>query len=479
MNIFKYFQKKGYNTLDVSFYRKIEEWKGWYNGNVRGFSNYKIYTGRGTWKRCRRKTIGLAKKICEDMADLLLNERVAITYSHKTTGRFVDQVLEDNNFRVLGNEYQERKAGVGTVAYVPYLYDMMLAEDGSVRSGKIGIDYVSAENIFPTAWNNEKVTECIFAFPKTYLRNHYLHLQHHHLTGSGEDKQYVIDNMVIEIMAGSQEGKELTPEQWRQLRPFETLAEHLETGSAEPQFVIDKLNLVNNADPDESNPMGVALFANALDILRKIDIEYDSYSNEFEMGRKRIFVRPELLNSRNGTPAFDPDDSVFYSLPEDYGGDQDKPLIESVDLSLRADEHSKAITDDLNICSMRCGFGTARYEFDRGSIQTATQVISENSDMYRTLQKHELILDSVLKELIAIIIRLGISCGNAGLNPDTDIQIDFDDSIIEDKQTERACDRQDVAIGAMQLWEYRAKWYAEPEETAKAMVQMDDRDVIE
>ena len=80
MNIFKYFQKKGYNTLDVSFYRKIEEWKGWYNGNVRGFSNYKIYTGRGTWKRCRRKTIGLAKKICEDMADLLLNERVAITY---------------------------------------------------------------------------------------------------------------------------------------------------------------------------------------------------------------------------------------------------------------------------------------------------------------------------------------------------------------------------------------------------------------
>ena len=63
--------------------------------------------------------------------------------------------------------------------------------------------------------------------------------------------------------------------------------------------------------------------------------------------------------------------------------------------------------------------------------------------------------------------------------PDTDIQIDFDDSIIEDKQTERACDRQDVAIGAMQLWEYRAKWYAEPKETAKAMVQMDDRDVIE
>lgn len=50
---------------------------------------------------------------------------------------------------------------------------------------------------------------------------------------------------------------------------------------------------------------------------------------------------------------------------------------------------------------------------------------------------------------------------------ETDITIDFDDSIIEDKQTERQEDRQDVAMGAMSLQEYRAKWYGETEEVAE------------
>ena len=50
--------------------------------------------------------------------------------------------------------------------------------------------------------------------------------------------------------------------------------------------------------------------------------------------------------------------------------------------------------------------------------------------------------------------------------PYGDVTVDFDDSIIEDKQTERAEDRKDVAMGAMGLPEYRAKWYGETEEVA-------------
>lgn len=40
------------------------------------------------------------------------------------------------------------------------------------------------------------------------------------------------------------------------------------------------------------------------------------------------------------------------------------------------------------------------------------------------------------------------------------------DSIIEDKETERSRDRQDVSMGVMSLVEYRAKWYGESEEDA-------------
>lgn len=148
-------------------------------------------------------------------------------------------------------------------------------------------------------------------------------------------------------------------------------------------------------------------------------------------------------------------------------------MISAVDLALRVEQHSRAINDDLNYLSLKCGFGPQHYRFEGGQVKTATEVISENSDMYRRLKKHEIILEHVLTDLVRIIIRMGNAIG-AGLNEDPEIDIRFDDSIIEDKQAERSADRQDVAMGAMPLWEYRAKWYSEDEATAKAMVQVEE-----
>lgn len=228
--------------------------------------------------------------------------------------------------------------------------------------------------------------------------------------------------------------------------------------------MIDRLNIVNNWHSD--NPMGVAIFANSLDVLQGIDSIYDSYINEFTLGKKRIFVAPEMLGmDLYGNPVFDPDDVIFYQLPEGFLKDGGKP-IESVDMEIRAEQHEKGINDSLNMLSMKCGFGQNHYRFENGSIQTATQVISENSDMFRSINKHELILEPVLKELIRIIARLGKVIG-ASTNPETEIVVVFDDSIIEDKQAERQSDRQDVSMGVMSLAEYRAKWYGETEKEAE------------
>lgn len=465
MNIISYMQKRGIDTVDSSFYRRIEEWQSWYKSRVKGFSFYRVYSGQGTYNKRRRKSLGMAKKLCEDIADLLLNEKVMIKIDDTATDEFVKKVLERNRFMVVGNEYQERKAYSGTAAYIPYLDNMEIDEVGNVYSGEIGINYVSGLGIFPISWHNGMITECAFAFTKTVNRKKYVHIQFHML----ESGKYVIENAVLECQSGSREGKELRPEEWKQLKLFANLVEKIYTDSSEPQYVIDRLNIVNNADDDESNPMGIAIFANAIDVLKKLDTEYDSYSNEFELGRKRIFVAPEMLRNKDGSPAFDPEDSVFYQLPDDYS-EKGENMIHEINMDIRAEAHSKAINDDLNYLSLKCGFGTSRYKFEAGNVKTATEVISENSDMFRTLKKHEVILDDVLKELIRIIIRLGLIL-NIPLNPDAEITIDFDDSIIEDKDAERNTDRQDVAMGTFQAYEYRAKWRGESEEEAKSKIQ--------
>lgn len=469
MNIFRYFKKKGIDTIDSTFYAKIAQWDSWYRGDVKRFHWYRVYRGASRYERCHRKSLGMAKKISEDIADLLLNEKVKITIKDEATAKFVNAVLEDANFNVQANEYQERKAACGTVAYVPYLTNLVLDEEGNAVSGDVKINYVVAKNIYPTAWENSRVTECVFLFEKTYQRKKYANFQYHHLLpftdpDTGEESfQYVIDNSVVLCSDGT--GRELTPEEWNQIPSFAGLAARIETGSDQPQFVIDKLNIANNVDEDDTNPMGVSIFANAVDVLAKIDLEYDSYANEFTLGRKRIFVAPEMLGTQDGSPVFDPNDSVFYQLPEDYFKDTHEALHES-NPALRVAEHEQAINNDLNLLSFKVGFGTQYYRFDRGNVATATQVISENSDMYRTICKHEIILEDVLKDLVRIIIRLGKASGHTGLVENTDIAISFDDSIIEDSSAERQEDRNDVAMGAMSLAEYRAKWYGETEEVA-------------
>lgn len=468
MDVFAYFRNKGIDTLDKTFYRQIEVWRSWYKSNVRKFHKYRVYRGNGTSVNCTRYALGMAKKVCEDMADLLLNERVIITIADEATDTFVKGVLEANRWDELGNEYQEWKSALGTVAYVVYVSDAVVDEEGNMKGGTVGINYVEAANIYPTSWKNKVVTECIFTFPATCKRKKYIQFQYHRLEDvPGEGRlQYVIENSVVENTTGA--GKELTPEQWEAIPAFSGLVERIETGSDQPLFIIDRLNLVNNADEDTTNPMGVSLFANGLDIVRKIDLEYDSYANEFSLGRKRIFVAPELLTMQNGNAVFDPEDAVFYELPEDYfKNSESKEAMREVNMELRIEEHSRAITDDLNWLSLKCGFGTNRYKFENGGVKTATEVISEDSDLYRSLTKHELVLNRVLIQLIRTIIRVGISIGVPNLNAETDIAIAFDDSIIEDKVAERQSDRQDVSMGVMGLPEYRAKWYGETLEKAQ------------
>ena len=451
INVITFLKKKGYDTISGDQYRAIQVWQSWYQSNVRGFHRYRIHNGTNTVK-CDRLAAGMAKMLSEDLADDLMNEKVEITIADESEKVFVDEVLEQNNWSVQSNSYQERKCYTGTVGYVPFLDGIEADAEGKIiaGAGTVKINYFDAGDIYPLSWLNGIITECAFVSVHTVKGKKYAHIQAHVL----ESHKYVIQNYVVECTAGA--GTEILPDAWKQLRPFERMAEKVYTDSDRRQFVIDRLNNVNNIDSD--CPMGVAVFANAIDQLKGIDIVFDSYVNEFILGKKRIFVAPEMLSlNENGDPVFDPNDVTFYQLPE--GGTGDKPLIE-IDMNIRADAHSRAINDFLNILSVKCGFGTQHYRFENGSIQTATQVISENSDMYKTIKKHEIILDSALKELVHIILRLGNVLGR-GLDEEAEVLVDFDDSIIEDKGTERQEDRQDVAMNVMRLEEYRAKWYNE------------------
>lgn len=450
MNIQKKLEELGFNTVPQSFYSLIGMWKEWYDGNARDFHNYSVYNGI-EYLDCHRYSLGMAKKVSEDWANFLLNEKVTITLEGDAEQSFVDGVLADNNFRVKGNEMQERKAWSGTTAIVPHVDGTVVDEStGEVKEfGRIKIDYHTAPAIYPLSWENGVVTECAFASQWRTAEGEYTYIQIHKV----ENGLYVIENKVFL-------GEEEVP--LSSVRGFENVVEEIHTNSEKPQFIIDRLNIAN---PIEDCPMGVSVFACAIDQLKAADIAYDSYVNEFVLGKKRIVVKPEATKDINGRPIFDARETIYYSLPEDS---QSGSIMEQVDMTLRTREFNAGIQDMLNMLSSKCGFGENHYRYDNGSVATATQVISENSNLFRTIKKHELILEEVLISLCRTILRMGNDYMGMGLNEDVEISVDFDDSIVEDEQSNFSRDMQLLSAGIMNAWEFRAKWMNEDEKTAKA-----------
>ena len=436
VSIQEYLKKQGFKVAEDETTKLIDVWQSWYKGYVKDFHHYTVYNGVDVVKKDRYR-LNMAKTICEDWANLLLNEKVKI-YTGTDFDKELEKVFEYNNFRVKGNQLIELAFALGTGAFVQYLD----------ASGEVVIDFIRAGMIFPLSWDNGYVNECAFGSMRERDGKKQYYIQIHKLN---EQNTYVIENHIVDAETGDE------------IELDEGLLPEVDTGSEIPLFQIITPNIVNNIDLD--SPYGISVYANAIPQLKGCDIVYDSYINEFDLGKKRIMVplsMAKIQMGENGVtkPVFDKNDTVFYALPGDRNGDG---KIDTFDPQIRADEHDRGINKALDLLSFKCGMGTGRYRFENGTVKTATEVISDKSELYQSLKKHEIVLDSALTDMVKAI-------GQLKGETIEKVSIDFDDSIIQDKETERQQDRQDVAMGVMPPWEYRAKWYGETEKEAKAKI---------
>ena len=403
-----YLQKrKSFGTVADSTYNHISDWLAWYRGSVKKFHTYWIYDGIQSKKQERYK-LGMAKKVCEDWANLLLNEKVAIK-----AGDFDEkllEILETNNFFVRANQLIEITFALGTGALVEYLD----ADENPM------IDYIRADMIYPLSWDNGDITECAFGSIKTVNEEERIYLQLHRkgIREKGEDANlYYIENKYLDAKTGDE--AEL-PDDIKEIVP---------TKCDKPLFQIITPNIVNNLELD--SPMGISVFANAVDQVKGSDLVYDSYMNEFVLGRKRILVpysqaKIDMQKAGNAEPVFDPNDTVYFVMPGDRQGDM-KPT--EVDMSIRAAEHEQGINKCLDLMSLKCGMGTGRYKFDKGGVKTATEVISDKDDLYQNLQKHKTPVSTALVGMVKALYFLEKGSG------DIEVTVDLDDSIIEDTNT--------------------------------------------
>lgn len=442
MKLENWFNQKGY---DLSAWQQmspyIELWKQWHAGHVPRFHVYTMHDGRKK-RFVQRRSISMANQICGDYADFLLNERVDYNIGDEELTKIIkDLVLDPNDFNLVSNKAVELTWALGTGAFVRSINNLVVDPTGfstSTEDTNIIIDFVSAQGIIPLTYKGNNVSECAFISSATEDGDTMIYVALHLLN---ENATYRIENFKFII----NQDKNLK-------RVYDdTIIKVFETKNKLPWFNIIRPNVTNTINLD--SPYGISVFHKSIKQLEDLDTIYDSFVNEFKLGKKRLFIDTSVLkvNEKTGDPIFDDNDVLFYQLGGISYGESDsspKSMITESNMTLRIGDHKEGIETSLNLISKNVGLGADYYSFEKGSLATATQVVSENSELYRSIKKQEIPIDNALHDLFLSILEMGETHKIGGItrevtiqNEDStsetrlaDVSIKFDDSIIEDEQ---------------------------------------------
>ena len=178
----------------------------------------------------------------------MLNDKCSITIKDQDV---LDEVLADNNFWVEGNNLVEKYMALSMCATVESLENVTIDDKGYVvkpDKAKVKYDYIPAKKIYPITFYKGKLTECAFVSEGTNTVN----ISIHKLNAK---KEYEVIKVTLTFGKGGSIGKE-------DVYTFQTK-------SKKPLYQIWKANVANNKDID--SPLGISIFANAIDTLKAID----------------------------------------------------------------------------------------------------------------------------------------------------------------------------------------------------------------
>ncbi len=461
--------KLGYSISD-KYYGKIDEWLCWWRGYFKPFHHMTFSNGK---RRIERDlyTLKMGKKVCEDWASILLNSKTHIKISDERTNLFVqgrretEGVLGANSFWTKCNRLIEKSFAAGTGAVTIHASGVRLSGGGNDLNVEISPDaalnfnYLSADYIIPLTVDNGKIIEAAFASESTEKGKKYLLLEIHTLD---KNQNYVIENRRF-LAENGQLTEENLPS--NMIRRFCT-------GSPVPWFAIFMPNIEN--DVPDNNGLGASIIHGAIDALKAVDLCFNNFCADFYLGQKKVFMEKSLVEITEDGVEIAPDDVhqqlfTFINFPTESQGDG-KKFIQEFNPALRVDDNTKGVQSALDYLSFKCGLGNKHYQFNGGTVVTATQYTGDKQDLIQNADKHYAEVEQFLLSLVRSVIHIGKNLMGADIAENAEIDIDFDRSVIIDDTAERLQDLQEVRDGVKAPWEFRVKYYGDTEEDAKKIL---------
>lgn len=452
VNLFKkdVFELNGVPAFREYYTLFIFVWQAIYKGFYRAWHEIDVHTIKDPkGKKRHLATMNAGKMACSQMARYVWNEQCAIHASMRNAPKddpldgFLQHVLKDNRFFTAFGDLLEKSFALGGGALKEWV-EIPKDENGNdIGEGKIRIGYTMASQFVPTAWDNSRVNAGIFISREARDGYYYTVVEWHRLDGT----TYRVTNDLYRMPIKEAEEPQNILGWWYPLNEMYPLLSPDTTIEDVQNAFFQYIRPFGANYADDNSPLGMSIYAPAMNTLHGIDIMFDSLQREFVLGKKRIIAPARAMKQVGGIGGrlqryFDADDEVWEALATD--NPEDLRIVDN-SVGLRVNEHITGINGDLAILCSQIGFdpGTLSFDASKG-LKTATEVISENSKTFGTVKAHENIIRDSLRQMVDAIFELAVHYGltwegktvESMIAGGYEVAVTFDDSIIEDKNAE-------------------------------------------
>ncbi|CUR63896.1 phage portal protein [Leuconostoc gasicomitatum] len=421
-------------NLPVSEIARIREDLDYYSDL---FADIKFHNTNNEQRTRKLSTLSITHQAARKLASVIFNEQVTVSVADEEIDGFIDSVLTDNLFNLKYEEYLETGIVTGGFAIRPYVEN----------NTKIKLAWIRADQFVPLQSNTSDIQSAVIVNRTTRSENNktvwYSLLEFHEFDGVSQE---TITNELYRSETQSEVGQQTN---LSAIDVFNDLPEQAVISDVvRPSFAYFKTPGKNNKSIE--SPLGIGIVENNKHVIEAINNAQDQFHREVKLGKRRIAIDGTLMKPKKehagdelnqGYPIFDPDDDVFMQTGESKDG---KPLLQDLTNDIRVDQYSEALQVFIREFENNIGLSQGTLSTDSTkSDKTATEVVSDNSETYRTRSSYITQVEKQIKELIISIVQLATKSelfdGKQSplsvdlVNNPLEINLHFDDGVFVDK----------------------------------------------
>lgn len=414
-------------ALSENMINAINEWK-------------KMLNGEADWITDSVISLGIEDGICREFADCVLAE-MNTSLTHKK----LNEIYQKNILKL--NENLQDGLALGSFVLKPL--------------GGTAAEFVTADKIIPIGFGDDgKPNDIAFLTVKRVGDTDYFTRLERHYFINGN---LTIENRCFHSQTASDIGLACRLEEVEEWAEIDS-GPITYPGMNRMDFGYYRNPIKNKVD---GSSCGVSVYDSAINLIRKADVQGARLDWEYESGERAIHVDNRALKQDKTTGRFGMaklNKRLYRGLNLEAGKDQE--LLKEYSPEMRDEAFKRGLEEYKREIEFSVGLAYGDLSDVQQVAKTATEIKISKNRKYNRVKAIQNNLYGCLEDFAA-----GLAFYNSLLNSGYEFDCKFKDSILTDEETERQQDRQDVAMGAMPLYEYRAKYYGETIEEAKRMVQ--------